>query len=212
MPFATTLRAVSAGLILSLVAIAAPALTVPPPEPETALTEEQLHERLRDLRAAMEKALNARDLEAMLARVDEQVVFTTMNGDVVTGKEGVRAYFDKMLTGPGKVVESVQAKFEPAALSILHGGDVAIAWGVTDDHYRLTSGQDFAIQARWSSTMVLRDGQWLVANFHYSTNMFDNPVLAGQRRLLLIGGAVAALVLALVGYALGRRSARRAAS
>ena len=173
------------------------------PENLEPVTDEQLHDDLRQLRAEMEAALNSRDIDAILAHVDENVVFTTMNSDVVTGREGVRDYFDTMMTGPDKVVESVTAKFVPEALSILHGGDTAISWGHTEDHYQLASGQELDISARWSGTMVRRDGRWVVASFHYSTNMFDNPVLTSQRRLLLGGGAAAALVFAGLGFWLG---------
>lgn len=190
-----------------------PAVATPGPDTPPAQvvpTDDQLHDGLRALKAHMEKALNERDLDALLARCDEHVVFTTMNGDVVNGKGGIRAYFTKMMEGPDKVVDSIQAKFEPAALSLLYGGDTAIAWGVTDDHYKLANGQDFNVQARWSSAMVLRDGQWYVANFHYSTNMFDNPVLSAQRRYLLLGCGLAALIVGLIGFALGRRGRRAA--
>ncbi|MCC6245032.1 MAG: SgcJ/EcaC family oxidoreductase [Gemmatimonadaceae bacterium] len=168
-------------------------------------SDSQLHQELRDLKKVMEEALNSRNVDAMLAHVDEQVVFTTMNGDVVTGRDGVRAYFDKMMNGPAKVVESVRASFIPDTLSILRGGDVAISWGRTDDHYELSTGQSLAVAARWSATMVRRDGRWLIANFHYSTNMFDNPVLSAQRTLLIGSGVGGALVLGLVGFLYGRR-------
>lgn len=171
----------------------------------SAPSDEQLHQELRDLKAAMEQALNRRDVDALLAHVDERVVFTTMNGDVVTGRDGVRAYFDRMMNGPGKIVESVQASFVPDTLSVLHGGDMAVSWGRTADQYELATGQSLAIAARWSATMVRREGRWLVANFHYSTNMFDNPVLSGQRKLLIGGGVAAALILGIVGFLLGRR-------
>jgi uncharacterized protein (TIGR02246 family) len=171
-------------------------------------SDAQLHQELRELKTTMETALNSRNIDAILANVDEQVVFTTMNGDVVTGRDGVRTYFEKMMNGPAKVVESVQAKFVPDTLSILHGGDVAISWGRTADQYKLTSGQSLAIEARWSATMVRRDGRWLVANFHYSTNMFDNPILSAQRTLLIGSGAAGALLLGVAGYLFGRRRRR----
>lgn len=179
-------------------ATAVPAATGAPPD-------EQLHQELRDLKAVMEGALNSRNIDVILANVDERVVFTTMNGDVVTGRDSVRAYFDKMMNGPAKVVESVRASFVPEALSILHGGDMAISWGHTADQYELATGTSLAISARWSATMVRRDNKWLIANFHYSTNMFDNPVLSAQRKLLIGSGVAGALVFGVVGFLLGRR-------
>lgn len=169
------------------------------------LSDEELHDQLRALKAEMESAMNSLDLDAILERVDENVVFTTMNNDVVVGRDGVRGYFEKMMEGPEKVVDSVETKFVPEVLSILHGGDTAVSWGHTEDHYKLASGLELDISARWSGTMIRRDGRWVVASFHYSTNIFDNPVLSAQRRVLLGGGAVAALVCLALGFFLGRR-------
>lgn len=174
-------------------------------EPSEGLTDDELHDQLRALKAEMEAAMNSRDIEAILQRVDESVVFSTMNNDVVVGRDGVREYFDEMMTGPDKVVESVETKFVPEALSILHGGDTAVSWGHTEDHYKLASGLELDISARWSGTMIRRDGRWVVASFHYSTNIFDNPVLSAQRRVLMGGGVVVALVCLALGFFLGRR-------
>jgi uncharacterized protein (TIGR02246 family) len=172
--------------------------------------DDAIHDQLRALKTTMERALNERDVATLLDNVDPDVVFSTMNGDEVHGREGVRAYFAKMLDGPGKVVESVTTKFEPGGLSILRGGDTAIAYGTTDDHYRLVGGKSFDIQARWTSTMVLADGRWRVASFHYSANVFDNPILTAQRRLILGVAAAVAAVAALAGFWLGRRPKRTA--
>src|SRR5262245_45366958 len=84
------------------------------------------HQGLRDLKAKMEQALKARDIEAILANVDDNIVFTTMNGDVARGKEGIRQYFTRMMEGPDKIVESISSEFIPDELSILHGTDTAI--------------------------------------------------------------------------------------
>lgn len=168
------------------------------------------HEGLRALKATMEKALNERDLDTLLANVNENVVFTTMNGDVAKGREAIRAYFEKMMNGPDKVVESVTTSFVPDALSDIYGEDVAVSYGHTNDHYVLKGGKELDIHARWTATIVRKDSRWLVAAFHYSENIFDNPVMNAQRTMLLGGGGVAAVVLGLLGFFFGRRSARAA--
>src|SRR5204863_5185487 len=96
---------------------------------------------LRALQATMETALNSRDIDTILANVDENVVLTTMNGDIARGREGIRSYFAKMMDGPDKVVDSVTSDFIPDDLSVFHGPDVAIAFGKSNDHYVLTSGE-----------------------------------------------------------------------
>lgn len=175
-------------------------------------TDEQLHDELRALRADMERALNERDLDGLLKHLDEQVVFTTMNSDVARGPAAIKAYFQKMLEGPGAVVQTVKSRFEADDLSILHDRATAVAFGHTDDHYTLTDGSSFDVKARWSSTLLRKGGAWKIASFHYSTNVFDNPILNAQRRLLLLGGgalaAGCALVFGVVGFRLGKRQGR----
>ena len=176
------------------------------PLPISAATgDETLHQELRALRDTMQSALNQRDLDTLLQHVTDDVVFTTMNGDRVTGKDGIRQYFDKMLNGDQAVVKSVTTQFEVAALSHLYGGDTAVAFGDSTDQYVLNSGDAWEVKPQWSATLVRQDGRWLIANFHYSVNMFDNPILGAQRTLLL-GSAAGGIVGALgVGFWLGRR-------
>lgn len=173
-----------------------------------AASDEALHQQLRVVRDAMQQALNRRDLDALLAHVTDDVVFTTMNGDRVIGKDGIRDYFNKMLGGDQAVVKSVQAQFEVAALSHLYNGDTAVAFGHSRDDYELANGDRWQVTPQWSATLVRRGDAWLIANFHYSVNMFDNPILSAQRSLLLAGGGVAALTGLLAGWLLGRRKRR----
>ena len=167
------------------------------------------HDELRKLKDTMEEALNKRDLDALVANVDENIVFTTMNGDVARGRQGIRDYFAKMMEGPDKIVDTITSDFEPDDLSIFYGDSVAVAFGSSKDHYVLTDGRKFDIAGRWTATLANTDGRWRVAAFHYSTNVFDNPVLNMQRKYLLLGGAGGALLLALVGWFLGRRAGNR---
>lgn len=187
---------------------AAPAVSTP--TGPAAQTVDEIHNDLRAIKAAMEKGLNERNVEGLLEHVTDDVLFTTMNGDVARGKNGIRDYFKKMMEGPGKIVDKVTTRFVPDDLSLLFGDDTAIAFGASDDRYELTTGQAFDIQARWTATMVRQDGRWLIAAFHYSANVFDNPILNGQRKLLTqvgLGGVAVVFVLAFFfGRAIGRRS------
>jgi uncharacterized protein (TIGR02246 family) len=180
-----------------------------------ALTPEQesAHQALRDLKTRMQRALNELNLDALLTEVADDVVFTTMNGDRVRGRDGVKQYFEKMMKGPKPIVASLKAEFEADDLSNLYvNNDVAVIFGTSKDQYRLTNGDAFNVSPQWSGTMVRRDGKWLIANFHYSTNMFDNPVLDAQRKMLiqiaLAAAAVAALLAFFFGRSLGQRRTR----
>jgi uncharacterized protein (TIGR02246 family) len=167
-------------------------------------SDEEVHNALRQLKATMTKALNERDLDAIVANVDPNVVFTTMNGDVCRGPEEIRAYFNKMLTAPGHIVKNVTVSFEADALTTLYGGDTGVAIGSSKDHYELTNGNTFDINGRWTCTMVRNGDRWVIAAFHYSANVFENPIVDGYRKAIWMVGAGAALVALLLGLILGR--------
>lgn len=80
--------------------------------------------------------------------MDDTVVFTAMNAAVGRGKQGIRDYFNRMMVGPDKVVESVKMDFIPDALSVFYGPDVAVSTGSAPAHYVLTNGMDFEIDRR----------------------------------------------------------------
>jgi uncharacterized protein (TIGR02246 family) len=170
----------------------------------------EIHNALRQLKATMEKALNERDLDTIVAHVDPNVIFTTMNGDVARGPEQIRAYFHKMLTAPGHIVKDVKVSFEVDALTTLYGGDTGIALGSSKDHYELTSGDTFDINGRWTCTMVKSGDRWVIAAFHYSANVFENPVVDRWRKAVWMVGIGAGLAALLVGLLLGRVLKKRA--
>lgn len=170
--------------------------------------DEATHNELRRLKATMEKALNERDLNAIVANVDPNVVFTTMNGDVCRGPQQIRAYFDKMLNGPGHIVKDVKVSFNVDALTTLYGGDTGVAYGSSKDHYELTNGDKFDINGRWTCTMVKNGDRWVIAAFHYSANVFDNPILDRVKKMIPLIGGGAAIIGLLLGLLLGRMMRR----
>jgi uncharacterized protein (TIGR02246 family) len=190
-------------LALLLVACAASAQEYTPTE--------QDHDALRALQATMEEALNQRDLDALLANVDDAVVFTAMNAEAGYGKQHIRDYFDRMLNGPDKIVENIRVDFVPDQLATFYGPDVAVSAGNAASHYELTNGLKFDIDARWTGTLVRKEGRWLVGAFHYSANVFRNPIMDQQRKFLLMAGGLVAILLGIVGFILGRRRAHKPA-
>lgn len=169
----------------------------------------EVHDALRQLKTTMEKALNERDLDTIVANVDPNVLFTTMNGDICRGPDEIRAYFRKMLEGPGRIVKNVKVTFEVDALTTLYGGDTGVATGTSKDHYELTNGKTFDINGRWTCTMVRSGDRWVIAAFHYSTDVFRNPIVDGYRKGIwmagIAAGVIALVIGAFVGWMIGRR-------
>ncbi|HYI12878.1 MAG TPA: nuclear transport factor 2 family protein [Thermoanaerobaculia bacterium] len=173
-------------------------------EPDAAV-----HNALRQLKATMEKALNERDLDTIVANVDPNVVFTTMNGDVCRGPNEIRAYFDKMLRAPGHIVKDVKVSFEVDRLTTLYGGDTGIAVGSSKDHYELNDGQTFDIAGRWTCTMVRSGDRWVVSAFHYSADIFRNPIVDRYKKAITQAGAAAGMAALVIGLVVGWFLARR---
>lgn len=172
--------------------------------------DEAAHNALRQLKTTMEKALNARDLDTIVANVHPNVVFTTMNGDVCRGPQQIRAYFDKMLTAPNRIVKDVKVSFEVDELTTLYGGDTGVAYGSSKDHYELTDGKTFDIDGRWTCTMVKDGDRWVISAFHYSADVFRNPIVDRYKTAIWQVGIGAAVLALIVGLLLGRMLRRRA--
>ncbi|MCP3142386.1 SgcJ/EcaC family oxidoreductase [Pyxidicoccus xibeiensis] len=170
---------------------------------------EATHNALRALKQDMEDALNKQDVDRLLSHLHPDVVFTTMNNDVRVGKESIRAYYDEMMRGPNRVVEKVTAKFEVDDLTRLYGS-TGVARGSSKDHYVLTDGTDIVIDSRWTCTMVREGDQWLIAAFHYSTNVFDNPLMSKLKNYGAVLLALIAVGALLAGFVIGRTTRRKA--
>jgi ketosteroid isomerase-like protein len=166
--------------------------------------DQQIHTELRALLVTMQRAKNEQDIDTIYANIDENIIFSTMNGEVIQGRDNLRAYYEKMMKGPDRIVESITYHFVPDKPSILHEDDVAIAFGHSNDVYKLAVGEAFEANAIWSATILRKNGSWKIANFHYSVNMFDNPILDAQKKLLWILG-IGSILLPLVSFFIGRR-------
>ena len=174
------------------------------------LQDEATHNALRQLKTTMETALNKRDLDTIVANVHPSVVFTTMNGDVCRGPQQIRAYFDKMLTAPGHIVKDVKVSFEVDELTTLYGGDTGVAYGSSKDHYELTSGKTFDINGRWTCTMVKNGDRWVISAFHYSADVFRNPIVDRLKAAIWQVGIGALILGLIIGIVMGRLIRRRA--
>jgi ketosteroid isomerase-like protein len=162
------------------------------------------HDALRALRKRIVDAFNARNVDALVAEAHPDIVFTTMNNDVVHGPDGVKAYFNKMMVGPDRMVDDITIDFQPDALTALYG-DTGISYGWSEGQYALHGGGKFFVRARWTATLLKHEGAWKVAAFHYSTNVFNNAILDGVKRFAFLAIVVAGVLGLVVGVLLGRR-------
>jgi ketosteroid isomerase-like protein len=155
-------------------------------------------QQLRTLLEAMEKNISALDIEEVLKLMQPDAIVTWQNAEVSRGADQIRAYYNRMIKGSAPIVKKFSTKATLGGPAVFYS-DSAIAYGTTVDTYDLASGLHFTLNANWSTTVVKTNGQWKVAALHFSTDLFDNPLLNNAERLAWIaggGGLVAGLLLA----------------
>jgi len=167
--------------------------------------DEEVHNELRALRDGLVDAMNKGDIDRQLTYLHPNVVVTALNGEVSRGREGVRAYFLKMTTGPNRVVESFHCEIAVDELTILYGPNTGIAFGSALQSYKLADGLKLDAKTRWTATLVKENDHWLVASLHASANLFDNPLLAMAKRTAYWAGGIALLAGLIIGSLLARR-------
>jgi ketosteroid isomerase-like protein len=193
------MKASIAVLLLSgLAAVPVSSQTQPP-------AEDPAHNELRALRDGLLDAMNKGDVERELTYLHPNVVVTWHDATVSRGRDGVRQYLNRMLTGPDKVVDSYSADVNVDELTLLYGGDTGISFGSAVEHFKMAGGRTLDLPARWSATLVKENGRWLIANLHASDDLFDNPLLTMARRAAYWAGGIALVVGLALGFFLGRR-------
>lgn len=177
---------------------------------ESPAKEDPAHDELRAVKRGAEEAFNKGDIDGLLnAYVHKDVIVTWQNAEANHGRDAVKAFYNRMMVGPNRVVETLQTRIDVDELSHLFDGKTATALGAMDQHYKLTDGTEFDLRSRWTGTLVKDGDRWKIAAFHVSANMFDNGVMhvAVRKTAYWVGGSagVAALI---VGVVLGRLSKR----
>ena len=181
----------------------------PPPSPPSADT---LHNELRALRDRAVAAVNKRDADSLMQVLDPNITFTAMNNDVVHGLDQAKAYYQRMLVGPGRIVEEMSLTVVPDDLTGLYeNGTVGISAGSSVAHFKLATGTEFDVPLRWTATLHRSNDKWSILSLHYSANMFDNPILDALKSSIKWIALGTGFISILVGFFVGRWSRKRSA-
>jgi len=173
--------------------------------------QEDLHhddrEALKKILGEVEKAINAQDIEGMIAQMHPNCTVTWWNAEISRGHDEIRAYYRKMVQDKGRIISkyTTQAKLGAHARFVGSGTDVALADGTMEDEFFPVIRGPFKLSSRWSSTVAKTDGQWKIVSLHLSSNVFTNPLIAELTRALTYAGGAGLVVGGLAGWFLGRR-------
>ena len=196
-----------AALILLLATSALRAQTTQP------VTDPDPIKAINLLRTDMVDSFNKGDVDRLLSHVDTDVVVTWQNGEVCRGPQSVRAYYDKMMSGPSPIVSKLSVA--PVVEDRHIYGDWAVSWGNLGDEYVLSDGSSFKFDSRFTATVARRGEVWKVTSFHASVNAFDNPIIKlAEKKVGIwvgVGGAVMGLLVGgIIGVVIARRKRSKA--
>ena len=146
----------------------------------------------------IEAGINDQNVERMVAQMTPDATVTWLNGEVSRGHDEIRAYYQRMVKGPERILN----KYTTVAKLGEHArffGDVAVADGSMQDAFFPVTRRPFELSSRWTSTSAKINGEWKVVSLHLSANVFNNSLLDEAKsaaKLTAGGGVLGGLVLA----------------
>ena len=195
-----------AQLIFAMVLLAA--VSIAHGQATQGVTEPDAMKAINLLRTELVDSFNKGDVNRLLSHLDPDVVVTWQNGEVCRGPQAVKAYHERMMTGPNHVVARLSAN--PVVDDRHVYGDWAVSWGNLHDDYELNDGSKFKFDSRFTATIARRGNEWKVTSFHASVNAFDNPILSvAEKKAATWVGVIGAVVGVVVGGAIGWAMSRR---
>jgi ketosteroid isomerase-like protein len=198
---------ISSGILCAL----ALAVLLRPPLVMKAQDDVHLQDRqaLLKVLSEVEKAINAQDIEGLLAQMSPDCTVTWWNAEISRGQDDIRAYYRRMVKNPGRFISkyTTQAKLGAHARFLGSGGDVAVADGSMEDEFFPITRGVFHLSSRWSATVAKSGGEWKIATLHLSSNVFTNTLIDELKRALWFAGGAGLLLGGLAGWLFGRRRA-----
>ena len=166
-----------------------------------------IHNDLRSLRDSMLTAINTQNIDALAKHVHRNIVLTVENGNRFRGVDQIRAFYESVFSEDDGFLRSFEVQdLSVDELAILYGGDTAIGFGAATSKYVPIAGPELVISSKWTATLALEEGKWLVTSFQNTVDFTDNPLMdaiyeeVGLKIVLPVG-----VVCLLIGGLVGKR-------
>ena len=162
---------------------------------------------LLKIMSEVENAINAQNVEGILAQMSPDCTVTWWNAEISRGHDEIRAYYRRMVQDPGRYITkyTTQAKLGAHARFVGSGADVALADGSMEDEFFPVVRSPFKLSSRWSATAAKSRGVWKIVNLHLSSNVFTNVLISELAHAVWFAGVGGVVVGGLLGWFLGRR-------
>lgn len=177
-------------------------------QPTETNDQEAIHNELRELKKGLTDAVLKQDFDAQLKYVSPDVVVTWQNGEVVRGIPGLKEFLDKNQGKAARVFQGYKEPPTPAELTILYGDDTGVSYGTSVASYSLL-GKQFELTNHWTATLVRQDGRWVIAAYHVSSDILDNPLINTAKNSLFWVGGITLVVGGALGWAFRSLTGKR---
>lgn len=182
--------------------------------PVPMMSQEDLHQQDRQallkILSDVQAAINAQDIDGMLAQMRPDCTVIWWNAEVSRGQDEIRAYYRRMVQDKGRIISkyTTEAKLGGHARFVGAAGDVALAEGSMQDEFFPIIRGPFQLDSRWSATVAKSAGNWKIVSLHLSSNVFTNPLVSELKRSLGYACGAGLIAGLLAGWFIGRRSKR----
>lgn len=181
--------------------------------------EDDLHQEdrkaLLTILGEVETAINAQNIEGLLAVMRPDCTVTWWNAEISRGHDQIRAYYRRMVKDDGRLISkyTTAAKLGGHARFLGSGGDIAVADGsMVDEFFPIIRGP-FKLDSRWSVTLAKSAaGEWKIATLHLSSNVFTNTLINELKHVMWVAGSAALAAGLVAGWLLGSRRKPRIAA
>jgi len=139
------------------------------------------HEALRQLRGDFMAAISRQDMPTVMTFLAKEFVITSVDQAVVTNREELAAYYDRMFKAKEAPIAKMEVSAEADVLTRFLGENAGYCYGSALATYTLTDGRVLRIKERWTAVLLKEDGEWKVAAAQRGVNFLDNPILRAAR-------------------------------
>lgn len=152
--------------------------------------------KIRELKKIYEDALQNNKLDSLAPYISESFTGTVLSGEQIVGLAGLKSYNQKTreLIGEGATY-TLKVVHQPGWMS----GDVAVAYGSTEETVVTSKNNRFEYPASWSAVLRKEGGVWKLVRLHISLDPVRNPFadfFAWKKyQLYLVGALVVGLLL-----------------
>ena len=159
---------------------------------------------LQAMLGSIESALNEKSFDRVVPLLDENAVIVFLNGEVTRGIEQARAYFNKTLGQSNPILSDYNTRATVGAPARFIG-DIAIADGSTQDTFVFANGSAMVVDTKWTVALERRDDAWKILQLQFSSNLFNNPLVARAKQNILMFTGIAVVAGLAIGFLVGRR-------